>query len=67
MKTFFLVWLYCGKATILKESPQVELIQLEKSRLSKQPQYKRGRFEVRTKEGFKAKQILKDEDIRRAL
>ena len=58
MKTYLLTWIYCGKVTILRENTQVELIQLAKSQLSKQPQYKKGKFEIRTKEGLKHKKIL---------
>jgi hypothetical protein len=57
-KVYMLTWIYCGTVRILKESQQIELIQLEKSKLSKEPQYKKGKFEIRTKEGFKHKQIL---------
>lgn len=58
MKTYLLTWVHCGRVTIVRESLQVELIQLAKSQLSKQPQYKKGKFEIRTKEGFNAKKIL---------
>lgn len=61
MKIFILTWLYAGRVTIVKESPFVQVIQLEKKRLSKLSQYKNGRFEIRTKEGLKHKPILKPE------
>lgn len=58
-KIFVLTWIYGGKVTEIKESPLAQLIQREKSKLQKEPQYKKGRFEVRTKEGLKHKLILK--------
>lgn len=56
---YVLTWVYCGKVNILVQSENIKLIQHEKTKLNKQPQYKKGFFEVRTKEGLKHKSILK--------
>ena len=41
-KIFVLTWIYGGKVTEIKESPLAQLIQREKSKLQKEPQYKKG-------------------------
>lgn len=54
---FVLTWIFCGKVIELKEG-DVKLIQLEKIKLSQEPAYKKGKFQIRTKEGLKHKLIL---------
>ena len=58
-KAYILTWIYCGQVKEIKRSTFPQLIQNEKTKLKKQPQYKKGRFEVRTEEGLKHKLILK--------
>lgn len=60
VKIYVLTWIFGGKVHEIKRSPSVQVIQTERTKLKKQPQYKSGRFEVRTSEGLKAKPILKD-------
>jgi hypothetical protein len=38
----------------------VQEVQRKRSELKKDPKYRNGKFEIRTLEGFKAKNILKD-------
>jgi len=56
---FILTWVAFGKVTPIIEHPNVQIIQLKRKELSKLSQYKKGIFEVRTKDGLKHKQILK--------
>lgn len=58
-KTFVLTWIYGTKATEVFRSPQVRLVQQMKAKLKKEPAYFKGRFEVRTLDGFAHKPILK--------
>ena len=54
-----LTWIYCKKVNIIFTSGDVKIIQSKRSQLKKEPQYKKGVFEVRTEEGLKVKPILK--------
>lgn len=58
-KIFILNWVHCGRVTQVMQSEYVQLIQKKKKELSKMGAYKNGFFEIRTKEGLKAKPILK--------
>ncbi len=60
VKIYVLTWIFGGKVHEIKRSPSVQLIQTERKKLKTLPQYKKGRFEVRTSEGLKAKPILKE-------
>lgn len=44
--------------TVLCERSTVQLLQIEKKKLEATGKYKSGKIEIRTKEGFKFKQIL---------
>lgn len=59
MKTYLLTWVFGSKVIQILEHSNVKIIQVKRKELSHLSQYKNGRFEVRTKEGFKAKPILK--------
>ncbi len=54
-----LTWIFCNKVNIICEAGDVKIVQAQRSKLKKEPQYKKGFFEVRTKEGLKIKPILK--------
>lgn len=55
--TFLLVSIY-GTQTKIEKEGSITLIQAEKTRLQKEPQYKKYYFQVRTVEGFKHIKIL---------
>jgi len=59
MKRFILTWVHSGRVTQIMETEYVQLLQKKKKELSKIGAYKNGFFEIRTKEGFNAKPILK--------
>ena len=56
-KTFLLISIYGNRVQALKEGG-IKIIQSEKKKLKKLPQYKGYHFQVRTKEGFAAVKIL---------
>jgi hypothetical protein len=58
MKTFVLTWVKDGKAVPLVQRQLVQDLQRERSKLMKDPRYRGGKFQIRTLEGFKAKEIL---------
>ena len=61
-KTYILTWIYCGQVKEVKRSTSPQLIQSTKTKLQKEQQYRKGRFEFRTEEGFKHKPILKQHE-----
>ena len=54
---FLLVSVYGTQTKIEKEGP-IQLIQFEKTRLQKEPSYKKYYFQVRTPEGYRHIKIL---------
>lgn len=57
-QTFVLVWVYGTQAKEVYRSPLVQLVQLKREQLKKEPAYAKGKLQVRTEGGFKAKPIL---------
>ncbi len=58
-ETFLLVSVFGTQTKIVKEGP-IQLIQAEKKKLSKEPQWRKFSFQIRTPEGYKAVKILTD-------
>ena len=56
-KKFLLVAIGLGQNKVVKEGT-VEIVQSEKSKLKKLPQWKGYKFEVRTPEGYAAVKVL---------
>ena len=46
---FALVWVYCGTAKEIFTNLSVRICQLEKKKLILQPQYKKGKLQIRRK------------------
>jgi hypothetical protein len=58
MKTFVLTWVKDGRAVPLVQRQLVQDLQREKKKLAADPRYRGGKFQIRTLEGYKAKEIL---------
>ncbi len=57
MKNFILTWTYAGKTNQIFSGP-IQIVQLKKKELMNIGQYRNGKFEIRTEQGFKYKPLL---------
>ena len=57
---FALVWVYCGTAKEIFTNLSVRICQLEKKKLILQPQYKKGKLQIRRKGAIKFKAALNE-------
>jgi len=55
---FALVWIYCGQATEIFTNMSVRICQLKRNELILQPQYKKGKLQVRVKGAIKFKKEI---------
>lgn len=55
---FVLVWVYGTQTKEVYRSPFVQLVQLKREQLKKESAYSKGKLQVRTENGYKAKPIL---------
>jgi hypothetical protein len=55
---YLLTFEYCGKVTILFRHTDVKLVSHKRAGCKKDPQYSKGKLQIRTEAGFKAKPFL---------
>lgn len=57
-KTFLLVFVKDGKASVVLQRDSAVAIQRERTKLKSDPKYRGGELQLRTKKGFENKKVL---------
>jgi hypothetical protein len=52
----------CAIASFVYQHELIQEVQRKRLELNKDPKYRNGKFEIRTLEGFKAKNVLKESE-----